>query len=155
MPYQKGTPFVLKGAATDADGLASLTYNWEQIDNEVGAQMPPESTNAVGPMFRSLPSQQSPNRYLPSLQSVVSGVPTDWEVLPSVERDLNFSLLVRDNFPTAGATSRDDVTITVADSSPFKVTSQNAAGVVWDAGSNQTITWDKALTDTAPINCQK
>ncbi len=31
----KSTLFILKGRATDADGTASLTYNWEQIDNEI------------------------------------------------------------------------------------------------------------------------
>ena len=47
------TPFVLTATATDGDN-DPLTYCWEQWDQEVGAVMPPVSTNAVGPMFRSL-----------------------------------------------------------------------------------------------------
>ena len=56
----KSTPFVLTGIATDVDGIESLTYNWEQIDNEVAIIMPPEASSSGGPMFRSLPSKSSP-----------------------------------------------------------------------------------------------
>ncbi|SHM97587.1 reprolysin-like metallopeptidase [Polaribacter sp. KT 15] len=148
----KSTPFVLRGNATDADGVSSLTYNWEQTDNEVGT-MPPNSTNNVGPMFRSLPSKVSSDRYMPALATVISGsVSSTWEVLPSVAREMNFSLLVRDNNNTGGGTSRDDMVVTVEDADAFTVTSQNTA-TVWDAGSSQTITWNKGTTDVAPINC--
>ena len=92
-----GTPFVLRGIATDADGLSSLTYAWEQTDNQT-ATMPPVATNLVGPLFRSLLPSSSPNRYMPALATVVGGATSSrWEVLPTVARDLNFSFLVRDN----------------------------------------------------------
>ena len=149
----KSTPFILKGAATDADGISTLTYNWEQTDNEV-ATMPPLQTNAVGPMFRSLPSKISPNRYMPALTTVISGnTSSTWEVVPSVARDMDFSLLVRDNNTTGGATSRDNMVVTVEDAEAFTVSSQSTT-TVWDAGSTQTITWTKGTTDVAPINCQ-
>ncbi|WP_439128645.1 GEVED domain-containing protein, partial [Polaribacter sp.] len=148
----KSTPFVLKGEATDADGINTLTYNWEQIDNEIGI-MPPESFNAVGPMFRSLLPVDTPERYFPKLETVISGsTSTTWEVIPSVARELNFSFLVRDNNATGGAYSRDDVAITVTDAEAFLVTSQNS-NTSWNAGSSQTITWNKGTTDVAPINC--
>jgi hypothetical protein len=149
----KSTPFILKGAAIDADGMASLTYNWEQTDNEVGT-MPPAATNAVGPMFRSLPSNTSPNRYMPELATVISGsTSSTWEVVPSVARDLKFSLLVRDNNTTGGATSRSNMLVTIEDAVAFTVASQDAT-TTWDAGSTQTINWNKGTTDEAPIDCQ-
>lgn len=148
----KSTPFVLKGSATDAEGLASLTYNWEQVDNEI-ASMSPLSTNTVGPMFRSLPSKISSNRYMPDLATIVAGTTeSTWEVLPSVARNMDFSLLVRDNNANGGATSRDDMRVTVVNADAFTVSSQNTS-VTWDIGANQTITWNKGTTDTSPISC--
>lgn len=150
----KSTPFVLKGSATDVDGTLSLTYNWEQIDNEVGFAIPPSSLSSGGALFRSLPSKSSPNRYMPDLTTVISGsTSSTWEVVPSVARDLNFSLTVRDNNATGGATSRDDMTVTVTNASAFTVTSQNSA-VTWSAGSSEIVSWNKGTTDIAPISCQ-
>tara|TARA_R110002126_G_scaffold39767_2_gene117597 strand:+ start:9282 stop:13064 length:3783 start_codon:yes stop_codon:yes gene_type:complete len=148
----KATPFKLTGTATDADGTNSLTYNWEQIDSEIGT-MPPLATNAQGPIFRSLPSKSVPVRYFPDLTTIVSGnTSSTWEVLPSVARELNFSFTVRDNNSGGGSTARDDTKIDVIDATPFSVATPNSS-VSWDTGSTQTITWNKGETDTAPINC--
>ena len=148
----KSTPFKLVGTANDADGLNSLTYNWEQIDNEVGS-MPPLATNTVGPMFRSLPSKVSPIRYMPDLNTVIVGNnSTTWEVLPSVARTFNFSFTVRDNNAGGGSSARDDVEISVIDIDPFTV-SAPSTNVTWNVGATQTITWNKGDTDAAPINC--
>ncbi len=149
----KSTPFLLKGIGTDADGIASLTYNWEQTDNE-SATMPPVATNSGGPMFRSLPSATTSERYMPELATVVAGnTASTWEVLPSVARDLNFSFIVRDNHAGGGSTARDNMTVTVEDAAAFTVSAPSAA-VSWFSGSTQTITWTKGTTDVAPINCQ-
>ena len=149
----KSTPLILKGAATDINGISSLTYCWEQIDNEI-ATMPPVSTSTAGPTFRSISPTDSPDRYLPTLPTVVSGsLGTTWEVLPTVAREMNFALVVRDNHIGGGASSRDDMKITVTDANPFLVTAPNTA-VTWNTGSTQTITWDKSTTDQAPIDCQ-
>ena len=149
----KSTPFVLRGSATDADGMSSLTYNWEQIDNEIGS-MPPQPTNTSGPMFRSISSKASPDRYMPELATVVAGnTSTTWEVLPSVARDMEFAFTVRDNHIGGGNSARDDKIVTVVDADPFIVTVPNLP-LVWDAGSTQTIQWDKGTSDVAPINCQ-
>ena len=147
----KSTPFRLVGVATDADGLSTLTYNWEQIDN-TPAQMPPLATNTVGPAFRSLPSKDSPIRYMPDLETVVGGnLSNTWEVLASVERDYNFSFFVRDNNAGGGGAARDDMMVSVVDVDPFTVTSQTTAES-WDVGSTQTITWNVGSTNAAPIN---
>ncbi len=150
----KSTPFALKGNATDAQGTASLTYNWEQTDTEV-ATMPPVSKNTGGPTFRSLPSKASPNRYFPALPTVIGGsTSSTWEVVPSVARTLNFALTVRDNHTGGGNSARDDIKITVTDAEAFTVTAPTTA-VTWNTGSSQTITWNKGTTDQAPINCSK
>ncbi|ASW74227.1 T9SS C-terminal target domain-containing protein [Chryseobacterium piperi] len=156
----KETPFVLTGLANDPDGDA-ITYNWEQIDFGA-AQMPPRPTNTVGPMFRSLWATTSPSRYFPRLSTIIEGYNStiltasnyrSWEKLSSVARTLTFSLLVRDNNPAGGQTGRDDIQLTVSVAAgPFIVTSQNAAGVVWNTGESRTITWDVANTNAAPIN---
>ncbi len=147
------TPLKLNGSGTDPDGNASLTYCWEQMDNEITAPIP-FSGSTAGALFRSLPPKRISTRYLPTLTEVVQGnLFTKWEVLPSVAREMNFSLTVRDNNPNGGSTARDDMKITVVDVDPFSVTAPNTA-VTWDTGTTQTITWDKSTTDQAPINCK-
>ncbi|MCZ8197591.1 MAG: M12 family metallo-peptidase [Flavobacterium sp.] len=148
----KGTAFVLKGNATDANNDA-LTYCWEQTNTEVSTQ-PPTQTATVGPNFRSNIPSISPNRYMPTLSSVIAGnlAPT-WEVVPTVARTMNFSLTVRDNrTPNGGQTGRDNMVVTVANVGPFLVLSPNTA-VSYVAGSNQTITWDVAGTTANGVNC--
>ena len=150
----RSTPFVLRGAATDADGAASLTYNWEQIDAEI-ALMPPLASNADGPIFRSLPSKAIPNRYMPALATIINGSrASTWEVLPSVARELNFSFLVRDNHSGGGSTARDDMKVEVVGAAPFLVTSQNIEET-YNSGQTISVTWNKGTTDIAPIDCKK
>jgi len=148
----KSTPFVLRGTGNDADGTSSLTYNWEQVDAEI-ASMPPLSSNTGGPMFRSLSSKTSSDRYMPDLSTVIEGnTSSTWEVLPSVARELDFALTVRDNNPGGSASARDDIRVIVTDADPFTVELPNTA-VVWEGLTTQTVTWKKGTTDIAPINC--
>jgi len=153
----KGTAFILKGNATDADGDA-LTYCWEQT-NANGANstvdQTPISTSTTGPNFRSLDPSVSPNRYMPVLSSVLNNnlAPT-WEVVPTVGRTLNFALTVRDNnTPNGGQTARRNMSVVVNNTAgPFTVTSQAAANTTWEQGSTQTITWNVAGTTANSIN---
>ena len=150
----KSTPFVLTASATDANN-DSLTYTWEQVDpGTVAATTPPASTLVAGPLFRSLSPTTVNYRYFPKLPVIVApATVSTWEVLPSVARDMNFSVLVRDNNALGGQTGRDDVKLTVVNTAgPFVVTSQNTAGVVWNEGQAQTITWDVANTTAAPVS---
>ncbi|GGD18601.1 metalloprotease Fpp1 [Flavobacterium orientale] len=146
------TPFVLTAVATDANNDA-LTYCWEQIDNQV-SQQPPLTINTEGPNFRSLPPTTSGARYFPALPTVLTGA-TDstWEVVPSVSRNLNFAVTVRDNrTPNGGQTARANNTITTtAAAGPFVVTAPNTL-VSWPAGSNQTVTWNVAGTTANGVN---
>ena len=146
-----GTKFMLTATANDADGNGSLTYCWEQFDNEVGS-MPPSGTNTVGPMFRSISPSASPTRFFPNINAIVNNLSPTWEVLPTVDRTMDFRVTVRDNNPGAGCTEEDDVTITVdGNTGPFVVTAPNT-NVTWAAGSTQTVTWNVAGTTAAPVN---
>lgn len=155
----KSTAYVLRGNATDPDGLASLTYTWEQNDPEQAPNMGfPNPNWVVGPLYRSVAPSSSPDRYMPKLSQVLIGnlTPT-WEVTPAVARTMEFAFLVRDNgsgFPLGiGQTDSDLMQVSVAgNAGPFIVTSQNTSGVVWDVASNQTVAWDVANTDGAPVN---
>ncbi|MDB2385396.1 M12 family metallo-peptidase [Polaribacter sp.] len=147
-----GTPFVLSGVGTDVNDVATLTYSWEQTDNET-ATMPPVSTNTGGPTFRTLPAKSVSERYFPDLADIIAGNPPTWEVLPTVARTMDFEFTVRDNNTNGGAFASDDTTITVAGSEAFTVTSQNTS-VTWDVGTTQNITWNVADTDQDPVNTQ-
>jgi subtilisin-like proprotein convertase family protein len=152
----KSTAYVLEGSATDPDGLNSLTYSWSQNDpTQSPGNAAPLATYSVGPMYRSIPPTTSPNRYMPTIASVIAGnlTPT-WEVTPSVGRIMNFSFLVRDNDAQGGQTASDLMKVTVdGNSGPFVITSQNTA-TAWNAGTVQNITWNVANTTNAPVNCQ-
>ena len=147
------TPFSLAANATDIDG-DTLTYCWEQIDNEVSPQ-PPLATSVQGPSFRSFQPTEDSVRYFPSLASLVSNGPFTWEVLPSVERQMNFRVTVRDNAPLAGCTQYADVTVqTVSTAGPFEVIYPSSTGIVWQPFTEETILWDVANTDASPINAE-
>ncbi|MHA7844042.1 MAG: zinc-dependent metalloprotease [Winogradskyella sp.] len=145
------TAFVLRGSATDADTTSGLTYCWEQTD-ATPATMPPQPTNSEGPLFRSLDPSTSPDRYMPTLNTVLSGsLSSTWEVVPSVGRAMNFSLTVRDNEAGGAATDSDEMTVTVQIfSTPFTVNTISS----WPAASTQEVTWVVGESNSLPINCQ-
>lgn len=144
------TPFYLTAQGSDNDEDDVLTFTWEQMNNET-AQMPPRATSTTGPMFRSVPPNSSPTRYLPDLKNKYG----QWEVLPSVSRTMNFRCTVRDNSDLGGCTTELNVTVnTVTSSGPFLVTQPNTSNIVWEAGQTATVTWNVANTDLAPVNSQ-
>lgn len=147
------TPFALTASATDADG-DPLTYCWEQWDNEVGS-MPPTPTNTQGPMFRSFDPGPSPTRFFPRLTELVQNNSPTWEVLPSVGRDMEFRITVRDfHDGLAGCASEDNVHVTTtASAGPFVVTAPNTGAVQWSQLAEETVTWNVANTHNAPVNC--
>ncbi len=148
----RGTPFLLDGSATDADGDA-LTYCWEQMDENNASTTLPSVTATSGVAFRSFLPSSSTQRSLPALATVLAGsTATTWEAVPNVGRTLNFRLTVRDNRAGGGTNESDNMVVTVNGSTgPFVVSSPNT-GVTWSAGSTQTVTWDVAGTNGSPIN---
>ncbi|WP_027385049.1 zinc-dependent metalloprotease [Epilithonimonas caeni] len=152
IPY--GTAFVLTGTATDPDGDA-LTYLWEQTNTRnTTTSTVPTATQASGAVFRSYTPTVSTSRYFPMMSAVAAGnlAPT-WEVIPTIERNLNFSLFVNDNKATGNQAARANMVVTIAGTGPFKVTSQSAAAN-YNGGSSLAVTWDVAGTTAAPINTQ-
>ncbi len=146
----RSTPFVLSGTGSDPDNDA-LTYCWEQYDKQV-APMPPQSTQTVGPAFRSLGPKNTPERYMPNLEAVIQGTSPTWEVLSEVNRSYHFRLTVRDNYAGAGCTADDEMVVTVdASAGPFVVTVPNTA-VTWTAGTMETVSWNVAGTHTGAVN---
>ncbi|WP_338375861.1 reprolysin-like metallopeptidase [uncultured Flavobacterium sp.] len=151
----KSTAFILTATGSDPDG-DPLTYTWEQNDPEnPNSNAAPTSTRTSGPMFRSLTGTTSPSRYMPDLATVLTGATSNtWEVVPSVARNMSFSVLVRDNVAGAGQTSSDLMDVTVSGTAgPFLVNSPNT-NVSWQRGSNQTITWDVAGTTSNGVDCE-
>ncbi len=146
------TPFELMGTATDVDN-DNLTYIWEQMDNDF-APMPPKSTSNVGPAFRSLPPSASSSRSFPAKGVNNTHSNNTWEILPAVERTMNFRFTVRDNFSGGGNSASDDMIVTfVADSGPFQITQPNDTTAL-SANTTHTITWDVAGTNLQPVNCE-
>ena len=147
----KTTPFVLKGTASDADVENTLTYTWEQVDNQV-ATMPPLASSSVGPLFRSVPPSSSADRCMPVLSTVLTGaMSSTWEVLPAVARTMRFTFTVRDNVLNGAGVASDEAIITVAgDAGPFVVRSQATAASL-KGGSTQTISWDVANTNSTEV----
>ena len=147
-----GTPFVLKGSGSDGDD-DPISYCWEQVDNEITA-VPPSGNSTVGALYRSYTPVKDPNRYLPRLSTLASGsLSSTWEVTPLVERELNFTLTVRDNNAEAGQSDSDDLLVTVTDAAgPFVVTSQNTEGLVLVPNSQEMIQWDVAGTTGNGVN---
>lgn len=157
----KGTPFMLTGTGTDANG-DSLTYIWEQMDNasssQTGASSAASATKASGPTFRSWTPQTTPVRYFPRMASILTGATTTAgseitvEALSNVARSYNFRFTVRDNRAGGSGNNSDDAVITVnGTAGPFSVSSQNSA-TTYAGGSSQTVTWNVAGTTANGVN---
>jgi len=148
------TPFILGGSASDPNGDV-LSFCWEQMNawSSPTQAMPPQPTNASGPVFRSLLPVADGNRYMPNFDAVLNGVTPEWEVLPSVGRTLNFRMTVRDNNPGGGCTTERDMTVSTSGSiGPFQVIVPNG-GESYPTGSVQTITWNVAGSNGSPVSC--
>ncbi|WP_412850727.1 reprolysin-like metallopeptidase [Chryseobacterium sp. PMSZPI] len=149
----KGTAFVLTANATDAQN-DPMTYTWEQYDVSANQFNALNATRNNGANFRSLAPTSLPTRYFPKLGTVLNGTLTtaqDWELLPSVPRELKFKVNVRDNNPNIAQqqTKSSLVRLNVGNEGPFKVTSttvyNNFAGAV---------TWDVVNTNNTPYSVQ-
>jgi hypothetical protein len=148
------TPFELTAVGSDADGDL-ITYNWEQYDLGPATAVDDNTlTNPSGnqPIFRSWPSAISPTRVFPRIQDLVNNTTVIGELLPTYTRSLRFRCTVRDNNAGAGGVQDDEVLFNVsAAAGPFVVTVPNTA-VSWAANSTQTVTWNVANTQNAPVN---
>ena len=149
-----GTPFVLTASGSDPDG-DPLTYCWEQTDIQAATAAATTVDDGVIPLFRSFPPTTDNTRTFPLLSDLIAGnlfPGTLGEQLPVTNRTISMSVVARDNQPGGGGVTSDDMVITVAAAAgPFAVTSPNG-GESWPESSVQTVTWNVAGTDLAPIN---
>jgi len=161
----KQTPFMLTAVASDPNG-DTLSYDWEQFD--LGAANDGKTDNGASPIFRSYNPTTSPSRSFPSQQYIlnnanvppatfpcgVGGTRTclTGEVLPNTTRTMNFRVTARDNRAGGGGVEYDTTQVNVKSTAgPFVLTFPNG-GENWNANQLQTITWDVAGTNVAPIS---
>ncbi|MGK4566774.1 reprolysin-like metallopeptidase [Flavobacterium sp. 3HN19-14] len=153
----KSTPFILTGAGTDSNAGDALTYTWEENDDSslalTGNASRASATKASGPNFRSFAPTAEPVRYFPALTKILANQPASaFEALPSITRDLNFMLTVRDNAVAGGQTNQDGMTVHVTSAAgPFAITAPNT-NVSLAGGSNLTVNWNVAGTTANGID---
>ncbi len=142
------TPFVLTGDGSDADGDA-LTYQWDQWD--LGPQQDVhQGDNGSSPIFRSFFPSTDKSRTFPRFSDLLEGTTVIGETLPTTDRDLTFTYVVRDN---KGGWDDDQITISVVTAAgPFEITNLNSAAEI---SGNQDISWDVAGTDANGVNCDE
>ncbi len=147
----KSTPFKLNGTVLSDIPKERILCNWEQADNQISV-MPPSGQNKFGPLFRTYPPTSDPFRFFPKLPSLIRNEPSQWEVLPDSERDMNFIFSARGNQVEGSCNDMDEIKIKVAgNSGPFKIISP--LDVHWIGGTQKEVSWDIAGTADAPINC--
>jgi hypothetical protein len=165
------TPFTLSASATDANG-DPLTYCWEEWDLGPSGAWNSGATSTTAPLFKSRIPKTTGERTFPDMAVILAGYPSNppatmgglkGETLPLVGRAIKFRLTVRDNRAGGGGvvtggdgcqsgfTSFFQVN-TITGTGPFVVSAPNG-GEVWQGGTTQTITWNPAGTDIAPISC--
>lgn len=146
------TPFALTAYAFDLDEDDVLTYNFEQIDNEISEQ-PPLANATEGPNFRSFSPTTNPTQYFPRLETLTSSGSNQWQVLSSVDRSMSFRCSVKDNSEGGGCAQYEDLEFEVVSSAgPFFVTNPTQSGITWEAFTSEVVTWDVANTNSPPIN---
>ena len=146
----RSTPFALTGSATDPNG-DPLTYDWQQFDLGPAGSWNNPSGNA--PIFRVWNPTTNPTRTFPRLQNLLNNTTPVGEFLPTYSRTLTFRLVARDNRAGGGGVNFAQIQFFVdGNSGPFQVTYPNT-NLTLQGYSTQTITWNVANTNLAPVNC--
>lgn len=128
------TPFTLAGTASDDE---PLTFNWEQFDRAV-TQRAINTDPGDGPIVRSVPPGTDSSRTIPRLEDLLAGVTRNGEILPLVDRELNFRLIARDNLMGSGGVAYDSTVLTVL-GEPFFITAPNFGFL--EAACQEPLTW--------------
>ena len=143
------TPFTLTGSATD-DDQHPLSYSWQQFDlgnaSKTASELVDDGTRPIFSVFNPVDTAE---RTLPRMSDVLKGTTTKGEYYPTTDRELNFRLIVRDG---SGGVNSDDMVVNVVNTGEaFSLTSPQSSDI-WDA-NKQTIVWQVAGTNEAPISC--
>ena len=145
------TPFELTGVGTDADG-DMLTYCWEQYD--LGPHVPISNPSGNTALFRSFNPIENPSRAFPQWPTILNGISSHGETLPSYVRNLRFRFTVRDNHPGSGGVAWDDYQLAVDTAGgPFYVTEPAGLGVEYEIGRWYPIAWEAGKTAESPYDC--
>jgi len=146
-----GTPFVLKGSATDADN-DPLTYSWEEADVATTAG---NWNSDQKPYFKSYPPVTSTARSFPTETVVLTGNYNGYrgEYLTSTPQALQFRLTARDNHAGGGGVCYGSTTVNLVSGGAFKVTYPSGYSIGWPINTQKTITWDVNATASSPVNC--
>lgn len=141
------TPFKLTGTSSDVDEDPML-HSWEQTDTgSIGGLYTDLGDN---PLFRAWFPVANTTRYFPRLVDTLNNTKTIGEQLPSTDRQLNFTLLTRDN---KGGIAQDSMVLDVVNTgTPFAVLSQNTPTTL-SAKQSLSVEWDVANTTAPPIAC--
>lgn len=147
------TPFTLRADATEPNAGQTLSYSWEQYDEDgegtptqgfLGEQAANETNT---PLFRNYAPSSSPERTFPTMENILSGTINAFEVLPLVEREITMRMVVRDNFEGGGSFIVDEISIDV-ENGPFElVTPSSETTDVFDAGTTMNIDWETNGSD--------
>lgn len=157
----KQTPFTLTANATDVNG-DTVTYDWQEYDlGAVTTLVPNDDTDgSPRPIFRVFAPTSGPSRTFPHPMHILAtgNVPPSTtggfltgEILPSIARTMNFQVIARDNRANGGGINTATVTVNVAATGPFQVTSPDS-NVTWFLGSNPVVTWNTGGSESAPMN---
>lgn len=148
------TPFTLEGTASDPDG-DPLSFSWEEfVRGEAPDPNDLPNTDADGdirPIFRPYPLTSLTSRTFPTITNVLDrSFQNKGETLPTLSRDINFRFIARDG---NGGLAFDTMTLSVDNSAgPFRVTAPTR-DPDWPRQSSQTVTWNVANTNLAPVSC--
>jgi hypothetical protein len=139
----RNTPFRLTGNAIDPDGDV-LRYAWEQFDQGNPARLIDSATTANGPILRSVPPLESPDapdfsRTFPRMPDLLANIQRPGEILPVVNRTMDFRLTARDNLTGGGGVASDEMRVTVA-GSPFFVIEPNGGEDI-GGGCVENVSW--------------
>ncbi|MBP7415930.1 MAG: hypothetical protein KA831_04690 [Pyrinomonadaceae bacterium] len=164
------TPFALTASATDPNG-DTMTYDWQQYNTggSTGTSAVPNSDGdgTARPIFRPYLPSTSGTRYFPSLTYILNNAnvpPSTYdcggratpcltgELMSSMNRTMNFQVVVRDNRAAGGGINTATSQVTVSSlAGPFSVTAPNTA-VSYTGGTSQTVTWNVANSNLSPVN---
>jgi len=164
-----GTPFTLTASASDADGDA-ITYNWEEWDLGAAGAWNSGANSTSAPLFKSRIPKTNGSRTFPDMAVILANYPANpattmnglkGETLAQVARPIKFKLTVRDNRAAGGgvvsggdgcqANMTGIFQINTTGTTPFAVTVPNG-GESYPGGSLQTITWNVAGSNLAPVS---